>query len=229
MKLYYFPGSTTCRPVQMFAAEAGIPLTLEAVDLMQGAHMAPDYKTINPARQVPVIEEEDGFRLAESSAILKYLADKVGATRTYPTDLRARAKVNALMDWINTSLYRELGYHYVYPQILPFMAFEDAAAQTATLARGAAGTERALRTLNDDLLADAAGPFLGGAEPNLADYLGVAFVTIAEMVAHDLATYPRVARWVAAMRARPCWKDANAPWEGWRDHCLSQRSAAATA
>src|SRR5690606_38693244 len=72
MKLYFFPGSTTCRPVQMFAAEAGVPLELEAVDLMSGAHLTDAYKAINPNQVVPVLEEPDGFRVVESSAILKY-------------------------------------------------------------------------------------------------------------------------------------------------------------
>jgi glutathione S-transferase len=227
MKLYYFPGSTTCRPIQMLAAEAGIPLTLEPVDLMAGAHLTEAYARINPNQLVPVLEEEDGFRLTECSAILKYLAEKAGSL-AYPSEPRARARVNALMDWFNTGLYRDLGYGLVYPQILPHLGWEDPAVQQAVLARTTKNAVRHLRVLDQHLLGEP-GPFLGGASPNLADFLGVAYVTTAGMVGFDLGPWPRVTRWIAAMRARPCWAEANAPFEAWRDHCLAQRAAAAAA
>lgn len=222
MKLYYFPGSTTCRPIQMFAVEAGIPLALEAVDLMSGAHLTDAFKAINPNQCVPVIEEPDGFRLSESSAILKYLAEKTGSP-AYPSDPRGRARVNSLMDWFNTGFYREFGYGLVYPQILPYLGWEDPAVQRAVLARGAERSTRLMRMLNDDWLGGD-GPYLGGANPNLADFLGVCFTSIGEMIAFDYGPYPRVARWIAAMRSRPCWAEVSGPWEAWRDHCLAQRA-----
>ena len=89
MKLYYHPVSTTSRPIVLFAAESGIDLDYELVDLFTGAQYQPEYAAINPSRQVPVLEDGD-FRLTESSAILKYLADKTGSP-AYPSDLRKRA------------------------------------------------------------------------------------------------------------------------------------------
>ena len=75
MKLYYHPVSTTSRPVVLFAAESNIPLDYQVVDLFSGAQYKPEYAAINPSHQVPVLEDGD-FRLTESSAILKYLAEK---------------------------------------------------------------------------------------------------------------------------------------------------------
>ena len=109
MKLYYHPVSTTSRPVVLFAKESGIELEYQLVDLFTGAHYQPEYVAINPSRQVPVLEDGD-FRLTESSAILKYLADRQGSA-AYPTDLRKRARVNERMDWLNTGFYRgETGF-----------------------------------------------------------------------------------------------------------------------
>jgi len=102
MKLYYHPVSTTSRPVWLFIAENGIDCELKVVDLMKGEHYQPEYVAINPNRMVPVLEDGD-FRLTESSAILKYLAEKTGSS-TYPKELRLRAKVNEMMDWINTQV-----------------------------------------------------------------------------------------------------------------------------
>jgi glutathione S-transferase len=78
MKLYYHPVSTTSRPVMLLAAEAGLDLDYEVVDLFAGAHLQPGYAAINPTRFVPVLEDGE-FRLTESSAILKYLAEKAGS------------------------------------------------------------------------------------------------------------------------------------------------------
>ncbi len=108
MKLYMHPVSMTSRPVRLFVAENNIPMDEQVVDLMTGEHYGADFTGINPSRQVPVLEDGD-FRLTESSAILKYLADKFNLP-AYPKDLQKRAKVNEMMDWLNTGFYRDYGY-----------------------------------------------------------------------------------------------------------------------
>lgn len=222
MRLYHFSGSTTCRPVEMFAAEARIALDLVPVDLLTGEHVAPGYTAKNPTQQVPTLEDGD-FVLTENAAILRYLASLAGSP-AYPTDLKARARVDEQLDWFNTGFSREYCYGAMYPRIMPHMAFEDSVIQAAVNARCTAKGERFMRILDADMLKDP-GPFLGGAEPNLADYMGVAYATLGEMASFDFTPYPRVRRWIAAMRARPGWKAGHAAWEGWRDHVLSQSAA----
>src|SRR5690606_15872076 len=117
MKLYMNPASNTSRPVILFIEENNLPVELEDVDLMTGAHLQEPYISINPNGLVPVLVDGD-FTLTESSTILKYLADKYDIP-TYPKDLKARAKVNELMDWFNTGFYRDYAYGVVYPQIFP--------------------------------------------------------------------------------------------------------------
>ena len=133
MKLYYHPISTTSRPIMLFAAEAGIPLEMQVVDLFTGEHMQPPYSGINPNRMVPTLEDGD-FRLTENSAILKYLADKVGSP-AYPKDPQQRARVNERMDWTNTQLCGDLCYGLVYPQIFDSHKRRSDEAQAATLER----------------------------------------------------------------------------------------------
>jgi glutathione S-transferase len=96
MKLYMHPVSTATRPVRLFIAENGIKCDEELVDILQGAHYQEPCGSLNPNRMVPMLED-DGFRLTESSAILKYLADKYDLP-SYPKDLKKRAKVNEVMD-----------------------------------------------------------------------------------------------------------------------------------
>lgn len=95
MKLYYHPISTTSRPVMLFAAESGIALDMQVVDLVSGEHFQAPYESINPNHLIPVLEDGN-FRLTENSAILKYLAEKTGSA-AYPKDLQQRARVNERM------------------------------------------------------------------------------------------------------------------------------------
>jgi glutathione S-transferase len=223
MKLYYDPASTTCRPVMLFAAEAGLELELEHVCLYQGEHQKPEYLAINPNGCLPMLEDGD-FRLAESSAILKYLADKVGSP-AYPTELKARARVNELMDWFNTSFYRDFGYGLVYHQVLPKYAGEaDYARRTVELSGPRA--ERWLKVL-DGKLAASPGPFLTGPEITIADYFGACLLSIGELIAFDLSPYPNVQAWMAAIAARPAWSEVNAAFFGWRS--MAQEQAKLTA
>jgi glutathione S-transferase len=90
------PVSTATRPVRLFIAENGIKCDEEMVDILKGAHYQEPYASLNPNRMVPMLEDGD-LRLTESSAILKYLADKYDLP-SYPKDLKKRAKVNEVMD-----------------------------------------------------------------------------------------------------------------------------------
>ena len=99
----------------LFAAETGLKADFKIVDLLTGEHLQPAYAALNPSCMVPMLEDGD-FRLTESSAILKYLAEKTGSP-AYPADLRKRAKINEMMDWLNTQFYRDYGYGLIYPNI----------------------------------------------------------------------------------------------------------------
>src|SRR5439155_19275953 len=119
MKLYYHPVSTTSRPVVLFAAETKIDVDYQIVDLFNGEQYQPEYAAINPSRQVPVLED-GSFRLTESSAILKYLADKISSP-AYPSDLQKRARVNERMDWLISGFYRDFSYGLIYLQNFPLL------------------------------------------------------------------------------------------------------------
>ena len=213
MKLYYDPASTTCRPIVLFAAEHRLMLDYVHVDLFQGEHRGDAFLAVNPNGQVPVLEDGD-FRLTESSAILKYLAEKLGSP-AYPAELQARARVNEALDWFNTNFYHDFGYGVVYAQVLPEYARGDAAERAERL-RWA--TERSKRRFDvlDGRLAASEGPYLFGAEPGIADYFGGCLVGLGELVGFDLQPWPHVAAWFAALKALPGWNPTHAAFYGWR-------------
>jgi len=108
MKLYMHPVSTTSRPVMQFIADNDIKCDMEVVDILKGAHYEPAYSKINPNHLIPMLEDGD-FRLTESAAILRYLAEKIDSP-AFPKDIKQRARVNEVMDWFNSNFYRDWGY-----------------------------------------------------------------------------------------------------------------------
>ena len=214
MKLYYHPVSTVSRPIVLFAQDSEIALDYRLVDLMAGEHLQPAYEAINPSKLVPVLEDGE-FRLTESSAILKYLADKINSP-AYPKDLQQRARVNEMMDWLNTGFYRDFGYSLVYPQIFPHHKRRSDEAQAAVVEWGRDKAKFWLAALDRHLLGGDK-KFLCGNELTIADYLGAGILSIGEVTHCDLAQYPNVARWYASMKARPNWQATNGAIQGWAD------------
>jgi len=206
MKLYMHPMSMMSRPVRLFIAENKIPVDEVTVDLFTGEHMRPPYSDMNPSCLVPMIEDGD-LLLTESSAILKYLADKIGSP-TYPKDLKARAKVNEVMDWINTNFYRDWAYNLCYPQLFPNQKRRSNEAQAATIEIGQQNARRWLKILNNHWI----GPkkqYLCGDQITIADYFGATLVTLGEVIRCDFSAYPNVQRWLSNMKKLPTWGQVN--------------------
>ena len=214
MRLYFHPASTVSRPVSFFIADHGIVVQERIVDLFGGEQYGPEFTAINPNNTVPVLQDGE-FRLTESSAILKYLADKV-ASPAYPTPAQARAQVNATMDWFNTGFYRTFGYGLCYAQLLDPYKLADATGQAQALAAAKAGSEKCLGVLNDHMLGDGRA-HLCGAEISLADYLASGMVSLGEVIGCTYARWPKVAAWYARMKARPNWPTANGALQGWAE------------
>lgn len=206
MKLYYHPLSTASRSIMQFCADAEIDYEPVVIDLMTGEHHSADFKAVNPNCLVPVLDD-DGWQLTESSAILKYIADKYHSP-AYPGDLKERARVNELMDWFNTNFYRDYGYNLIYPQLFPHHKRGSDSATEATIAWGKQNCRKTFQVLNDVYLAGNRN-YLCGDEVTIADYFGVAIVTLGELVGVDLAVYPNIQRWVNNMKQRPSWSTAN--------------------
>jgi glutathione S-transferase len=212
MKIYYHPASTTSRPIMLFVAENGIDAELQVVDLFTGEHYKPPFEAINPNHLVPVLEDGD-FRLTESSSILKYLADKINSP-TYPKELKQRARVNERMDWINTQLCRDFAYGFVYPQIFPHHKRPSNEVQAATLAWGKERAQTWMKVLDQHLI----GPknaYLCGDQITIADYFGVAFVTLGDVVRSDYSPYPNLNRWLGNMKRLKSWNKVNETINGY--------------
>jgi glutathione S-transferase len=206
MKIYTFDGSPTSRIVLLFCAEERIEFEKVDIDLLAGAHLSESYKRINPCALVPVLEDGD-FRLTESSTILRYLADRF-ESKAYPRELKRRAKVNEAMDWLNTSLYRVLGYNFIYPQLYAHHRREPEEVNQGTVRWGRERCEQYLQLLDRHWLGHKR--FLCGEEITLADYFGAPVVAQLQLVDANLAPFENISRWMAEMRKLASWEKVHA-------------------
>ena len=105
MKLYHTPLSGHAHRAVLFASLLGIEVELIDIDIPAGANRTPEFLALNPFGQVPVLED-GGVVVADSNAILVYLAKKLGRTDWLPEDPAGAA---AVQRWLSVAA-GELAY-----------------------------------------------------------------------------------------------------------------------
>jgi glutathione S-transferase len=175
--------------VRVLLGLLGAPYRSRNVSIFEGESRTDAFLKLNPGGAVPALELEDGSAIAESNAILAYLAE---GTRFLPGDRYARAKV---LQWLFFEQY------YVEPVIgtLRFWTLTGRLERNAGMvAAKREGGVRALGALERGL---ATAGYLGGEHFSIADIAVYAYGHRAEDCGFDLAAYPRVAGWIDRVRA----------------------------
>jgi glutathione S-transferase len=189
MKLYRHPLSGHSHRAQLLLSLLGVPHELIDVDLKARAHKAPEFLALNPFGQVPVLDDE-GTVIADSNAILVYLAKKLGRIDWLPEDPAAAAKVQK---WLSVAAGD--------------IAFGPAAARLVTVfganldAEGAISrAHRVLAQIDAEL---AGHDFLVGARPTIADVALYSYVSAAPEGNVDLSDYTHVRAWLSRIERLP--------------------------
>jgi glutathione S-transferase len=193
--------SSNAQKVRFLLAELGQTAELREVPF---AHPRPDWHlAVNPLGGIPAIVH-DGFELAESNTILRYLATRSGDTQIYPSDLPDRATVNWLLDAIAT---------YLRPTLL---TIEEAAygvrggrglgAEAPAADGGSAAFAKALPKLERfEGLLDTESPWACCGRFTIADVAGTPVLHRLRRTGLPLSGIPRFAAWAEACCERPAW------------------------
>jgi glutathione S-transferase len=169
----------------------GRPYRVEMVSIFEGRGQDRDYLGVNPTGAVPAIRLEDGRVLAESNAILWYLAQ---GSRYLPSEPFAAAKV---LQWLSF----EADYVQSSVGSLRFWTLTgklEARGPQMVAARLSA-SHRALRILDREL---ADRPFVAGDAYTIADISIFAYAHLAEDARVATGAYPRFRAWVERVRAQ---------------------------
>ena len=109
MKLYNHSLAPNPRRVRIFAAEKGINLTLEDVDILAGQSRTPEFLAKNSSGGVPVLELDDGSHLSESVAICRYLEGLHPEPNLLGRDLREQADIERWNRRMELELFAAIG------------------------------------------------------------------------------------------------------------------------
>jgi len=193
--LYTF-GTPNGRKVSILLEELGLPYVTHVVDIRSDAQFAPEFRAINPNSKIPAIVDTDGpdgkpLSVFESGAILIYLAEKTKSP-LLPVEPRARAEV---FTWL---MFQMAGVGPMCGQAHHFLHFAPEKVPYG-IARYTAEAKRLYGVLDQRL---ATVPFLAGDAYSIADIATFPWVDRHEFHEVDLADFPNVRRWHAALAAR---------------------------
>jgi glutathione S-transferase len=178
--------------VRLLLHHLRLPYRTEIVEIFQGRGQDPAYLAINPTGAVPAIRLEDGGVLAESNAILGYLAE---GTPYLPDDRFGRAKVHQWMsfeaDYVQTTI-GSLRYWTMTGKL--------ARRPPELVESKREGSRRALRILDREL---AGRPFLAGDSYTIADMSVFAYGHRADEAGLPLAEFRHVGEWIERVKAQP--------------------------
>jgi glutathione S-transferase len=114
MKIFGDLGSGNCLKVRYTVDHLGLPYTWVHVDITKGETRTPEFLGLFPLGRIPAVELDDGRRLAESNAIIRYLAR---GSALLPEDGFTQAKIDELLFWEQYShepYVATTRYHIVY-------------------------------------------------------------------------------------------------------------------
>ena len=180
--------SGNCLKVRWTCDRLAIPYEWTEIDVMTGDTRTPEFLALNPAGQVPTVILEDGRPLAQSNAIILYLADR---SHLIPTDSYDRAK---MLEWLFWEQYSHEPCIAVARFQVAFLGKPVADLDPKLVQRG----EAALARMEEGLAGSA---FLVGDAPTLADIALVAYTRVAHEGGFDLGGYRAVEAWVARTEA----------------------------
>jgi glutathione S-transferase len=109
MKLYNHSQAPNPRRVRIFAAEKGIELALEEVDILTGQSRTPEFLAKNSSGGVPVLELDDGSYLSESVAICRYLEGLHPEPNLLGHDLREQTEIERWNRRMELELFAAIG------------------------------------------------------------------------------------------------------------------------
>ena len=191
MLLYDSSVSGNCYKVRLLAAQLGIALERRELDVVDRSNRMEVLGGLNPALRVPTLVLDDGQALAESHAILCYLAE---GSELIPADRLDRARV---LQWL---FFEQYDLEPNIAVVRFWVAFSPTPpAQSEIDARRAAG-HRTLAAMERHL---ATREFLIAERYTIADIALYAYTHVAHEGGFDMSPYEAIARWMKRVAEQP--------------------------
>ncbi len=192
LTLYDYLPSQNAYKVRLLLSQLKLSYRSVYVSIFEGEGQSEEYLKISPTGAVPALALPDGRVLAESNAILAYLADD---TQFFPADRFKRAKVLQWLFFEGEQVQSTVATlrHWV-------LTGKDKRRSSAVMESKRAGTAKTLGILDRALASDT---FLAGADYTIADISVFSYVHRSDEAGFALTDYPNVKRWVEEVRSQP--------------------------
>ena len=201
MKLYGFPPSPRTWAARAVAAQLGIPVEFEFVDLTKDQQHAAEYRALNPTGRAPTLVDGD-FKLWEATAIMHYLAGQKPTT-LWTDDVRIRADIVRWQSWTLAHWEKETCAPLLFERIVKQLVGAGPPDE-AVVARALENFARDAKVLEAHLTRQ---PYLVGTSLTLADFSVAGPLFYADRAGLPLADYPKLREWFGRVAALPCWKE----------------------
>ena len=192
MKVYGDIRSGNCYKIKLLATLLDIDHEWITVDVLSGETRSPAFLAKNPNGKIPLLELDDGRCLAESNAILNYLA---AGSDLIPADNYDHALV---LQWQFFEQYSHEPYIAVARFIEKFLGLP--AERRHEYESKQAGGHKALSVMELQL---AKTPYLVGKQLTTADISLYGYTHVAHEGGFDLAGYPAINAWLERIRSLP--------------------------
>lgn len=190
MRLYNVASSGNSYKVRLLLAQLGIPCEIAEVDILKGESRRPEFLKINLNGRTPVLDD-NGFVLAESNAILSYLAR---GTKFLPDDRKQWAVV---FQWMFFEQYSHEPYIATSRFLLQHQP--DSPERVAALALRRTGGRAALRVMEGHL---AKNDFFVD-DYSIADIALFAYTHVSYEGGFPLDEFPKIRAWIERVKAQP--------------------------
>lgn len=194
MKLYDYPPSGNGYKVRVALAALAIPYEYVPLDILTGQTRTPEFLAKNPNGRIPLLQLADGSYLAESNAILFYLAQ---GSDLWPKTTLDQAKVLQWMFFEQYSHEPNIATVRYWISIKKISSKDEEYAQVeAKRKQGYAALSVMEGHLQDNQY------FVGNAY-SIADIALYAYTHVAEEGGFDLQAYPAINSWLKRVAAKP--------------------------
>jgi glutathione S-transferase len=190
MKLYNVAYSGNSYKVRLLLAQLGIPYEIVDIDILTGESRTPEFLKINPNGRTPVLDD-NGFVLAESNAILAYLAR---GSKFLPEDRKQWASV---FQWMFFEQYSH--EPYIATSRFWLQHKPDTPERSAVLAARRDGARAALRLMEHHLSRN---DFFVG-DCSIADIALFAYTHVSHEGGFPLDDFPKIRAWIERVKAQP--------------------------
>jgi glutathione S-transferase len=200
LKIYGDSKSGNCYKLKMLCAEMQIEYDWHEVDILAGETRTPEFLAMNANGRIPLLAHPDGRYLAESNAILCYLAD---GSEFFAGDAFARAEI---LQWMFFEQYSHEPYIATSRFIVRYLG--NPPERQADLEQKRAGGYAALGVMDRQLQEN---EFMAGEKFTIADIALFAYTHVADEGGFDLGDYPAVNNWMDRIRSRSLFTAMEAP------------------